>query len=61
MKLNYDKKYTQKIQLLEHYFNSHFQVTQKCKDTINSFSVPLDINTETLPTDFQMEMIDMQY
>jgi hypothetical protein len=44
MKLNYDK-YTQKIQLLEHYFNSHFQVTQKCKDTINLFSVPLDINT----------------
>ena len=59
-KLNYAKKYTQKIQLLEHYFNSHFQVTHKHKDTINLFSVPLGINTETLPADFQMEIMGMQ-
>lgn len=59
-KFNYAKKYTQKIQLLEHYFNSHFQVIHKHKDTINLFSVLLGINTEMLPVDFQMEMIDMQ-
>jgi len=59
-KLNYAKKYTQIIQLLEHYFNSHFQIIHKHKDTINLFSVLLGINTETLPDDFQMEVIDMQ-
>jgi len=59
-KLNYAKKYTQKIQLLEHYFNSHFQVIHKHKDTINLFSVPLGINIKTLPADFQMEIIYMQ-
>ena len=41
-------------------FNSHFKDICKYEATISLFSVPPDINVETVPTKFQIERINLQ-
>jgi hypothetical protein len=55
----YTKKYAEEIQLPQE-LNSRFHDTGKYETTISLSSMPCDINVETVPAEFQMEMLNMQ-
>jgi hypothetical protein len=55
------RKYTEEIQLLQQEFNFCFQDIHKYEATIDLLPMPFDVNNETVPAKFQMEMTDLQF
>jgi hypothetical protein len=49
-----------KFKILHKEFNTHFRDIRKYEATISSFSMPFDVNVETITVDFQMEMTNLQ-
>jgi hypothetical protein len=54
------KKYAEEIQILQQEFSSRFQDFRKHEAAFSSFSIPFDVNVETVPDEFQLEIIDLQ-
>jgi hypothetical protein len=54
------KKYAEEIQIPQQEFSSRFQDFRKHEATFSLFSTPSDVNIETVPDEFQLEIIDLQ-
>jgi hypothetical protein len=55
------KKYAEEIQILQQEFSSLFQDFRKLEAAFSLFSTPFDVNVETVPDEFKLEIIDIQY
>jgi hypothetical protein len=54
------KKYAEEIQIPQQEFSSRFQDFRKHEAAFSLFSTPSDVNVETVPEEFQLEIIDLQ-
>jgi hypothetical protein len=54
------RKYAEEIQIPQQEFSSRFQDFRKHEATFSLFSTPFDVNVETVPDEFQLEIIDLQ-
>jgi hypothetical protein len=52
------KKYAEEIQILQQEFSSRFQDFRKHGVAFSLFSTPFDINVETVPDEFLLEIIE---
>jgi hypothetical protein len=53
------KKYAEEIQIPQE-FSSRFQDFRKHEAAFSLFLAPFDVNVETVPEEFQLEIIDLQ-
>lgn len=53
-------KYAYLIENLQGEFKRRFQDVKKCEKSFDVFAMPFTTDVETAPTDFQMELIDLQ-
>jgi hypothetical protein len=54
------KKYAEEIEILQQEFSSRFQDFRKHEAAFSLFSTQFDVNVETVPDEFQLEITDLE-